>query len=173
MAPAMHFTTRFLFALPLIAGTAACASSSQTYPSLDIRDFERESGTLGTADSGGADTPSIPAVPASDLAALETQAETAHAAFMAAVPTARRKVRAGAAAPFTSNAWGDAQIALSDLDAKRSLTAITLGDLDLLYAEQAVALNSAENVDAVRAKVTAMLRAEDVILAELRGGQRR
>lgn len=173
MAPSMHSTIRLFLALPLIIGTAACAGSSQTYPSLEIRDFERESGTLGTPDSGTAETQVITAVPLSDLAALETQAKTAHAAFMAAVPAARRKVANGARAAVTSNAWGDAQIALSDLDAKRSITAITLGDLDLLYAEQAIALNSAENVDAVRAEVTAMLRAEDAILAELRGGQRR
>lgn len=167
----MHCTTRLFLAVSLIVATSACASSSQSYPSLEIREFERETGTLGTPDSGAANAPGLAPVSLSDLAALKTQAETAHAAFVAAVPTARQKVASAVGAAPASNAWGDAQIALADLDAKRSLTAIALGDLDLLYAQQAIALNAVTDVDAVRTAVTAMLRAEDSLLAELRGGR--
>ena len=161
--------TRHLIIAPLLtAALSACASTSQNYPSLEIRDFERATGELGTPATEITDAASITPEALTELQSLEAQAAAAHQAFMAAAPSARQKVARAVGSTTTSNSWGDAQVALSDLDTKRSLTAIALGDLDLLYAEQAVALQANTEIATTRTRVIELIREQDVILAQLR-----
>lgn len=164
----MATPTRPIFIVTAIAVLSGCAASNANYPTLEIRDFERNSGTFSAPDTPNA--PPTPLAPAqlSRIAELESQALAAHQAFLNAAPSARRAVSHGAGASPGSNASGDALVALADLDAKRSLTAIALADLDLLYAEQATALNGRTEVDAARTAVTQMLRNQDGVLRELR-----
>lgn len=170
-ATGMAIHTRPFFIVTAIAALSGCATSNVDYPTLEIRDFERSSGTFAVPEIP--DAPSTPLAPAqlSRIADLESQASAAHQAFLNAAPSARRAVSRGAGAAPGSNASGDALVALADLDAKRSLTAIVLADLDLLHAEQATALNGQTEVDAARSTVTQMLRDQDSVLRELRSSR--
>lgn len=152
---------------------AGCASSSKTYPSLAIRDAERVSGTFTVAN------PAVrtEAAPLSEdvakrLKQIEARARSNHQAFVAATPGARRAVELGADAAAASNSWGDAQVALSDLDSLRSVTAVALGDLDLLFVDTTLAFEQRDSVAAARDAVIELIRAEDMTLRELRGKMR-
>lgn len=164
----MNYPIRPFLVLTAITVLSGCAAGNVDYPTLEIRDFERSSGTFSAPDTPNA--PPTPLAPAqlSRIAELESKALAAHQAFLNAAPSARRAVSRGAGASPGSNASGDALVALADLDAKRSLTAIALADLDLIYAEQATALNGRNEVDAARNAVTRMLRNQDTVLRELR-----
>ncbi|AKM07438.1 hypothetical protein AM2010_1366 [Pelagerythrobacter marensis] len=156
-----------LFAVPL----AACAAGSGSYPSLAIRDAERVGGSLETPTPEA--PPAQPAPPSADLLArlgqLQSQAASAHQAFLAAVPATRRAVRAASGAGIASDRYASAQVALADLDSHRSRAAIALGDLDLLFADAALSFELRAPIVETRADVTAMIAQEDAVLAELRG----
>ena len=157
--------------LLLAAPLAACAAGSADYPSLAIRDAERVEGSFDPA--APAEAPPPPAPPSADLlgrlSQLETQAASAHRAFLEAAPGARRAVIAARGATVETNSYADAQIALADLDSHRSRAAVALGDLDLLFAEAALAFAMRAPIAEARGEVAALIAQEDAILAELRG----
>ena len=74
----------------------------------------------------------------------------------------------GAGAEVSSDDWAAAQIAMADLDSLRSITAIALADLDLLYADATLAFEQRQILAQAREEVTGYLREEDATLAELR-----
>lgn len=157
--------------LLLAAPLAACAAGSGNYPSLAIRDAERVEGSFESA--APVDTPPPPAPPSADLlgrlSQLQAEATSAHQAFLEAAPGARQAVAAARGAAVESNAYADAQIALADLDSHRSRAAVALGDLDLLFAEAALAFELRAPIAEVRSEVAALIAQEDAVLAELRG----
>lgn len=104
------------------------------------------------------------------LAQLEEQARAAHAAFMGKSRNVSGLINAARGANVTNLAWGNAQVALADLDSHRSQTAIALADADLLYADRAVALASRQNIAKTRDLISALLDEEDRVLAQLRRG---
>ncbi|WP_271439023.1 hypothetical protein [Pontixanthobacter luteolus] len=168
----MSSRTAAITLLPLALCAAGCASSGKTYPSLAIRDAERVSGTLPV---GGVDAvqmaPSpLPGDLIGRIAALESSARESHQRFLAAAPDARGAVRSGRNAAVASNSWASAQVALADLDSIRSLTAIALGDLDLIFTDATLDFVERGQIAQARDKVLAMVREEDAVLAELRGG---
>lgn len=167
MTQALLRIAPLLVAVPL----AACASGGGDYPSLAIRDAERVQGSFEPAASGEA--PPAPAAPSADLterlAQLRTEAASAHQAFLDAAPGARRAVAAGRGAGVESDSYAEAQVALADLDSHRSRAAVSLGDLDLLFADATLAFEIREPIAAARDEVTAMIAEEDAVLAELRG----
>ncbi len=162
------------FFKPLIASAAmsallaGCVGASERYPSLAIRDFERINGTFEPVDPILEPSPA-PAGQGTQLEYLIAQAQTAHNAFMEAVPAARSLVAAIDAKDPESKAWGDAQVALSSLDSHRSQAAIALGDLDLLYANASTDFVEREAIAEARETVIATIVEEDAILMELRG----
>ncbi|MDN3645825.1 hypothetical protein QWY75_06370 [Pontixanthobacter aestiaquae] len=156
------------FVLVVVSGLilGGCASSSKTYPSLAIRDAERVSGTFSVPET-------IEPAPLStqvigQLGQIRADAAAAHQAFVAAAPGARGTVSAGTRAEVTSNAWAAAQIAMADLDSLRSVTAVALADLDLLFVDATLAFEQRQKVAEARDEVIAYLREEDATLADLR-----
>ena len=157
-------------ALPLCAAIllAGCAGSGDKYPSLAIRDVER----AGYFDAGPA-TPPEPRQPPSgavleQVAQLRTEAAAAHWRFLAAVPGARRLANAAGRA-VESDSWAAAQVALADLESKRSQAAVPLGDLDLLFVDATLANVERTAIAAAREEVVALVAEEDAVLADLRG----
>ncbi|MBD3728446.1 MAG: hypothetical protein IE933_01950 [Sphingomonadales bacterium] len=160
---------------PMLAALAAslllagCASTSDQYPSLRIRDSERVQGTLEPASAAPvADPTPAPADLPGKLAAMLAGARSAHAEFTAALPGAQRSVAAARGASTESNAWAAAQVALADLDSARSKTAIALADLDLLYADATLEYTERTAIDAARDEVIGLVDDEDQALDRLR-----
>lgn len=154
--------------LPLLM--AGCASSSDRYPSLAVREVERVSGTFTPVDSGPQVLSPAPAPEdqAARLQSLISQAESVHREFLAATPRARLLVGQVDNTSPDSNAWAEAQIALGDLESKRSQAALALGDLDLLYAAASTGFVDRTDIDEARERVIGWIAEEDAVLAGLR-----
>ncbi|WP_133365478.1 hypothetical protein [Qipengyuania sediminis] len=161
---------------PLSALTAVlvsgCAANADRYPSLAVRDVERAQGRFEPIAVPPIAVPEV-AVPAGGplpqrLAALTAQAEGAHRRFTAAAPRAGRLAAAARGGAVGSKAWADAQVALADLDAARSLAAVALADLDTLAVAATVQAEDRAAIEAAHAQVLALLREEDAVLARLR-----
>lgn len=164
-----RYTARALLGLALAALLAGCASDDR-YPSLALRDAERAEGSFEPviADIPTPQPSPLPAATENRLAGLVTAARESHAAFVAALPSARRAVAAGANGGVTSDAWAAAQVALADLDTKRSATAVPLGDLDLLYVDSTLAFQEIGQVAEARETVIALVSEQDRVLRDLR-----
>ena len=151
---------------------AACATSSDRYPSLAIRDVERAQGQFTPAPAAPLEVPDVPSVgsgPLGDrLAALGASANASHRAFLASAPAATRLANAAAGSTIGTPAWAAAQVALADLDSARSNAAIALGDLDALMVGTAVQAQDVSAIEVVRQQVLAQVAEEDEVLARLR-----
>lgn len=150
---------------------AACATASDKYPSLAIRDVERAEGQFAPVPAAPLDVPEIPAPsgPLADrLAALGAAADAAHRAFVTSAGRASRLADAAAGAAVGSDAWASAQVALSDLDSARSTTAISLAELDSLMVGAAIQAQDISAIELVRQQVLAQVGEEDGTLARLR-----
>ncbi|RDC60418.1 hypothetical protein HME9302_01625 [Alteripontixanthobacter maritimus] len=152
---------------------AGCASTAGDYPSLAIRDVERVSGEMpAPADPEPLPAPTAPAASLLDqLASLRAEAASAQRTFAAARPRAERSVAAGGRASTGSDAWAEAQVALADLIAIRSRTAVPLGTLDALFVDAEVEGYSASRelaaISEVRAEAIALVSAQDRTIARL------
>jgi hypothetical protein len=146
----------------------ACASSGD-YPSLTERPVERVEGSFSaeTAASEPAPAPAPSADLVQRLAALRTDAETAHGAFTRAVPAAERL--ATASESTGSDSWASAQVALADLESLRSQAAVSLAELDLLWIDTTVEGAPRDAIAETLGAVLALVRDEDETLARLRG----
>ena len=145
---------------------AACTSSQGEYPSLAIRPAER----IDPAAEAPAPSPPAP-IPAELLARaerLKAEAEQAAAGFRRLAPAATSAAQAARGAAVASDRWADAQVAISRLDSQRSMTAGPLGELDLLYAERAVALSSRDEIGQLRQDVANLLAEQDAVLVRLK-----
>ena len=157
----------FVCALPL----AGCAGASSQYPTLEIRPGERVTGSFvpPSGDSNPMPAPVASADLLDQLGELRNRASSAHAGFQSAAPRARTLANAAAGSEVGSDAWAQAQVALADLDSARSLSAIALGDLDILYLDARLTGGARQEIDESRNAVLAILEEEDQVLAELRG----
>lgn len=163
---------RPLIALAALSCLAACSTASDKYPSLAIRDVERAQGRFEPAPATPLVVPEV-AVPSAAplperLATLGSQAAAAHQAFLTAAPRAERAALAAEGDAIGTPVWAMAQVALSDLDAARSQTAIALADLDTLMVSRAVQAEDVSAIEAVRQQVIAKVTEEDETLARLR-----
>lgn len=156
--------------ISLVCG--ACSTVTDRYPSLAIRDVERAQGEFEPV---AVEPIAVPEVETgltgplgSRLAALVSQAREAHAEFSSSAPRTRQLVAGAAGSGVGSDAWAAAQVALADLDSARSLAAIPLGDLDILYVAATVQAEESAAIAAARAEVVALVAQEDVVLDELR-----
>jgi len=157
----------------LVAGLllASCAGTSGDYPSLGIRDVERQYGrflpTEGAAPAPAPTPAPIPAVAGPEaIAALVADAEASFSRFEEREDAVAAEIRAAQGRGIDSDARAAALTALSDLSSLRSATAIPLGDLDLLAASAATTFASTEDIDAARARVLALVERQDTVLAE-------
>jgi hypothetical protein len=129
--------------LPMLAWAAGCAPEG-SFPSLAPRAVER----LSTDDPVRiqAAVPSDPALSA-QVALLLARARQGQAEFQAGLPAARAGVaRAGAAG---SDAWVEAQQAVSRLEGARAETAAALTELDSLSIERAARPTNAGDFQAL------------------------
>ncbi len=161
------------FALPAacLVALSACASSGADYPSLAIRDVERAQGRFEVVEPQRLDVPDV-AVDLSGgidarLAELVGAARAAHERFTTLVPEARRRVGAAGTRSVASDAWGSAQVAVAELEAARSVTAVPLGDLEAIYVSQSVQAAQTPEMLAARERVLGWIAEEDAVLAEL------
>lgn len=165
-------TTRFrpVAVVLLAALIGGCAADQEVYPSLARRPIERQ---MDAPPAPPPPPPALPAPPSPDLAArldqLVAQARTAHAKFESRESKARSLTSAARGAALASEAWAVATIAVSDLEAARSEAMIALADLDGMHAAAVIEGKDAAPIAAARESVTALVREEDRVLAELRG----
>lgn len=170
MDEAMQRVPLTLFAAIIALQLVACTDGSGRYPTLEIRPGERvaRSSVPAEGDSSLRSPPAPSAQLVQHLAQLQGQASTAHAGFLSAVPLSRELADAAGRAEVGSDAWASAQVALADLDSARSLSAIALGDLDILYLDARLTGGARQEIDESRNAVLTILEEEDRVLAELR-----
>jgi hypothetical protein len=155
-------------ALPAVLLLAGCASPGP-FPSLDMRDSERVSGTIA-APSGPAFTPA-PASPATlaELDSLAARASTAHQRFVAASDDVRAVVAGAAGSAAGSDDWARAQVAIAGLESLRSDVMIALADIDRIHAQAHTSGGDIARSEAARAEVSALVEQEDLLIAGLLG----
>ena len=160
-------------AIVLLPALDACQTAPDgAYPSLAIRDVERVEGRYEPIPGDPIDVPPVE-VPLDGpldqrLAALLEQGRSAHARFTQAAPRASRLASAANGASVGSDAWASAQVALADLDSIRSVTAIALADVDLLYIAASVEGTTTPALTDARQSLLALVQEEDRTLADLR-----
>ena len=173
--PAASAGLSLSFALISAALALSGCSTNGSYPSLQRRAAERSYDAAtpapATADQG---LGRLDAALATRLDILRQQALAANESFQGQVSTATRTVNAAQGAPVASDAWSVAQIALAQLESKRSAAMIALADLDtlLVSAEKANAEMPSADLPAVRKvrdEVTGWIASQDATLAQLRG----
>ena len=164
----MRFNHAFLLAA--ISGSlGACATASEEYPSLAIRDAERAVGTMQPA----VPEPYVP--PATAPAVLERldqlagEAASAHQAFLAAAPQTRSAVAAARGEGPGADSWARAQVAVSGLEASRGKAMIALADLDRLMVDAALEGAELERIVAVRDTVTSQVDEQNATIESLLG----
>lgn len=157
--------------LALLVG--ACATSNADYPSLAVRDIERVEGSFAVTPRKSIEVPPVKtdlAGPLDEvLADLVAQAEATHGDFLAIVPRARQLAAVRGSRDLGSPAWAAAEVALSELESARSLAAVPLGDVDMLYTAARVAAEDVAAIEDARARILALITEQDDQLAQLRG----
>jgi hypothetical protein len=135
---------------------ASCAGPEGEPPSLGPRPIE---GILDAPVYAIAPVPSAsdPAL-ATRIDGLVAQAEEGEQAFLAAYPAAQSAVAAASNAAVESEAWIEANLAVSALGSARSPTTTALGELDGILAGQAASGEPAETarLAAARDRVAAL-----------------
>ena len=152
-------STRFA-ALVTCALLSGCAGSVVRYPSLAVRDVERAQGQFAPVDAPER-APVSPVASADDLSALVIRASQSHTRFIETRPAVRQLVSAARGQGIDSNARQLALVALADLTALHSDTAIPMNDLDLLKAKAATSFAPVEAIDIARAAVAQLLAEQE------------
>lgn len=160
---------RALLVLPLLT---ACATPSDEYPSLAIRDAERVTGTLEPAAPEPYTPPATPPAVIDRLEALAADAANAHRTFLAEVPATRRLVAAARGAEMGSDGWARASVAVAGLEGARSRAMISLADVDRLMVDAAIEGGALERIVAVRDTVTAQVEEQNATIESLLGALR-
>jgi hypothetical protein len=150
--------------LALIAVLCACAGGDGRYPSLAMRPFE----TAPPAPAAPAPAePTRPLAGAAQLTTLLARAVAANDSFTRQQPGAARLARGAAGQPVESNARAAALVAMADLAVQRAATSDVLAELDRLIADSAIAFAPAQEIEAARGDVLALVEAQDAAMAQL------
>ena len=162
----MKLSVPTLAFLPVMLLLAGCASTGN-FPSLDIRDSERVTGTIAAPE--GAIFTSTPATPATlaDLDALAVRIRAAHQRFTATLDEARRIVGRAAGSGTGSDAWSAPQVAVANLESIRSEAMIALADIDRVHVDAHVNGGDIARSTALRAEMGALVAEEDRIITGL------
>lgn len=149
----------------------ACATASEEYPSLAIRDVERQAAVPPIEP-----VPYVPPAPPSAvlqrLDQLTGEATSAHRAFLAEAPRARSAVSAARGAQPGAESWSVAQVAVAGLEASRSRAMIALAELDRLYVDAAVEGTALDRIAAARTQVVEQVDEQNATIAAMLGGLR-
>ena len=164
----MRFNRVCLIAV-LGASLGACATASDKYPSLALRDAERVTGTLQPAEPAAYVPPAPPAATLSRLDQLAAEAASAHQGFLSEAPRVRSAVAAARGAQPGAESWAVAQVALAGLEASRSKAMIALADLDRLYVDAAVAGEEIDRIGTARDRVAAQVDEQNAAIESMLG----
>lgn len=161
----------FIAALVLAVTLSGCAGMQNVsgYPSLAPRPIEQRV-AAGTAEPAGPPMPApVSATLVQAIAALGQDADAGEAAFRTALSDLGDIVRAGRGAATGSEAWAQAQAALSRIIIARAPTTLALTELDRLALTQADAAGGSVPTDlaAQQARVAALAAGQDAVLAGL------
>ncbi len=148
---------------------AACAASSEEYPSLALRPAERVSGTMEPPVPAPYVPPPTPAAVIDRLDQLAGQATSAHQAFLAEAPRARSAVAAARGSGPGADSWAVAQVAVAGLESSRSKAMIALADLDRLYVDAAIGGEELDRIGAVRDRVATQVDEQNATIDRLLG----
>ena len=151
------------------ATLCSCAANSDRYPSLSLREFERVEGTFTAATPSSESIRPTPAPieQVEQVAQALADAIANHDAFMDETKSAYTAVAAAEGQSLGSDDWSIALVTLAGLDSRRNATAITLADLDDLYASATLSFTERDEVGEARKQIVEMIVAEDRILNEL------
>lgn len=150
----------------------ACATPSEEYPSLALRDAERVTGTLQPVAPEPYVPPAQPPAVLDRLAQLSGEAASAHQAFLAEAPQVRSAVAAARGSEPGAESWARAQVAVAGLEASRSRAMIALADLDRLYVDAAVAGEAIDRIGTARDLVALQVDEQNAAIAGLLEGLR-
>jgi len=138
-----------------------CAGPEGEAPSLTPRPIEGvlDAPVRAIAPVQSTDDPAL----AAEIDALVGQAETGNAAFVAGYSAAQNAVENAAGSSIESEAWIEAQLAVSALDSVRSETVRALGSLDGILARQALtgAPSETSRLLAARERVASLYEAQN------------
>ena len=157
----------FSASLPIVTSLAGCASSSDRFPSLALRDFETRPYEV-PVQAGLNDSPHPSATPdSSRITAITSAAEVSFEKFSSQQLSVSRLVSSARGQGLESSARGRALAALADLTSLRSSTELHLADLDLLMADANTSFARSDEVSAARALVLDLVTREDTVLNDL------
>lgn len=157
-----------LATMAIAALLAGCAAPRADYPSLAVRDSERVSGTMEVAPPPPPPAAQPPAT-LDQLDELVAHARSAHEQFLAAAPDARDSAQAASEAEPGSEDWGRAQIAIADLEARRSVAMIALADLDRLYVNASSSAEDLTPIVTARDEIGALVDQQNAVIDSLLG----
>lgn len=157
--------------VPLVL--AGCAAVDHgDYPSLARRPVERQLSVVPGVPATAPIPEPVSTTLAEAIAALGRDADSGNAAFRTALDEARPLVEAARGAAVGSEAWAVGQRGFSRLEAARGPTTLALSELDRLALERLDAGDSsgADALAVQQARVTALVAAQDAVLASLSAG---
>lgn len=161
-----------LAALAAALALSGCATGDVAdYPSLAQRPVERQANVPPAPTAVVAVPEPVSATLAEAIRALAGDADRGEAAFQSALGEARTVAGAGRGAAVGSEAWAQAQMSVSRLEAARGPTTLALAELDRLVVQQGDGGNGVvpEALTAEQARVAALVAAQDAVVAGLSG----
>lgn len=150
--------------LPLLAAAlalGACSKDKELFPSLTMRDGERVTGTFTPVAPEKVVSPPPSTETLGKLAKLRADAADANQRFSKAAQEAQAPVAAARGAEPGTEAWELAQVALAELSARRSETAVVLADLDQIYVETRLDAGDPAEIEAAVNEVADEVSAQD------------
>lgn len=125
---------------PIFAATgialllSGCASVEGDFPSLSKRPYETDTPAIEPVESAQPLTTTLPAELRAKTDALLARARKAHAAYEAAMPSARSFAQSASGSANGSEGWVNAHMQLSRADGTRADAVAALGEIDRLIA---------------------------------------
>ena len=144
----------------------ACAGDGKTYPSLAIRDAERQA---GVSEPTSPLPPVAPVASSQELAQILETAREVDASFREAQPGVRRLTDAARGLGIETNAYAQAAAAVATLSSLRGQTMSALGSLDQLETEAATSFAPLGEIRAAQSEVEAMLAQQSAALEAVSG----
>lgn len=159
-----------LHCLAALALTASgCASSSDRYPSLATRDFERIQGQF--AAPSGNPLPARPAPlgieSAEQIEASLADARSRHEKFLTQLGAAQTIVSEASGTGPDDNRWSIAMVEIASLDSHLSVTTGLLAQLDALYADASLGFEERTTIDSARGTLAEMVQTEQQAVDQL------
>ncbi len=156
--------------ITIATALGGCASGDvSAFPSLARRAIEQRAAVVPSSPASPAIPEPVSATLAEAIVGLGRDADGGNAVFTALLPPSRAPIQAGRGAAVGSEAWAQAEMALSRLEAARGPTVFALAELDRLALEQLEADNqaAADAFGVEQVRVAAMVAAQQQTLRSL------